>query len=285
MINAGCVHFSINIIYRDIYLGIFLRLKLKLKAVQGDTFSINYYHPLSSAIYLLLKFGSEEFASYLHDVGYTSNGKVYKLFTFSLSFTKFTIENGLFRLLDPMCNLYISSPLIEDFVKNFLIGTFERTQFYLTSRDHEIKFSIQHAELLPAPDIHNTMKFKLLSPMVLSKFVETETRNLQYYLRAEDREDINRVLMLNLKNKYQALTNTEPGEEGVQLEWDEDYLRRKKTITKKITLNEHNLARIDVIGLQAPFIIKGNPALIKIGYECGFGEKNSMGMGMAEVIR
>ncbi|NUN09545.1 MAG: CRISPR-associated endoribonuclease Cas6 [Ignavibacteriaceae bacterium] len=262
-----------------------MRLKLRLKSVSGDRFSINYNHPLSSAIYLLLKFGSKEFASYLHDVGYPSGGKTYKLFTFALSFKKFTIENGLFKLNDPECYLHISSPLIEEFVKNFLIGTFERTQFYLSSRDHEIKFSIEQAELIPEPHYRTTMKLKLLSPMVLSKVIESEAGTKQYYLRPGDTDDINRVLSENLKNKYQVLTNSVINDGRVEIEWDGEYLRRKKTVTKKITINEHNLARIDVIGIQAPFSITGSPELIRTGYQCGFGEKNSMGMGMAEVIR
>jgi len=28
-------------------------------------------------------------------------------------------------------------------------------------------------------------------------------------------------------------------------------------------------------------MLKGNPKLIKVGYDCGFGEKNSMGFGFA----
>jgi CRISPR-associated endoribonuclease Cas6 len=31
------------------------------------------------------------------------------------------------------------------------------------------------------------------------------------------------------------------------------------------------------------FIAQGNPDLIKIGYEAGFGENNSAGFGMVEV--
>ena len=32
------------------------------------------------------------------------------------------------------------------------------------------------------------------------------------------------------------------------------------------------------------FVAYGNPDLIKLGYDSGFGEKNSMGFGMVEII-
>ena len=38
-------------------------------------------------------------------------------------------------------------------------------------------------------------------------------------------------------------------------------------------------------GVVAPFHVIGAPELIHIGYECGFGDKNSMGFGMVEVSK
>ena len=40
---------------------------------------------------------------------------------------------------------------------------------------------------------------------------------------------------------------------------------------------------IKIKGIMCPFGVSGSPALIQIGYECGFGDKNSAGFGMAEV--
>jgi len=61
-----------------------LRLLLTLKADEGNLISFNYHYHLSSAIYKLLQFGSEEFSAFLHDTGFKLNGKSYKLFTFAL---------------------------------------------------------------------------------------------------------------------------------------------------------------------------------------------------------
>ena len=41
---------------------------------------------------------------------------------------------------------------------------------------------------------------------------------------------------------------------------------------------------IKIRGVVSPFHVIGAPELIHIGYECGFGDKNSMGFGMADVL-
>jgi len=41
---------------------------------------------------------------------------------------------------------------------------------------------------------------------------------------------------------------------------------------------------IKIKAYEAPFTIKANPELIKIGYDCRFGEKNSAGFGMVKII-
>jgi CRISPR-associated endoribonuclease Cas6 len=34
---------------------------------------------------------------------------------------------------------------------------------------------------------------------------------------------------------------------------------------------------------HCPFTVEGSPELMRIGYECGFGDGNSKGFGMVEV--
>ena len=51
--------------------------------------------------------------------------------------------------------------------------------------------------------------------------------------------------------------------------------KKSGKITKKI-----NFKNTEIIGFMAPFEVTGNPELIEIGYEAGFGEKGSIGCGM-----
>jgi CRISPR-associated endoribonuclease Cas6 len=260
-----------------------LRLLLTLKADEGNLISFNYHYHLSSAIYKLLQFGSKEFSAFLHNIGYKLNGKTYKLFTFALRFEKYTNLQNAIRLDEPKSFLFISSPLIDEFIKNFVIGTFEKQIIDLTELNFPIRFKVISVEIIPPPNFYDEMYFKMITPLVLSTTREFNGKINQYFLRPDDIDDINRVLTKNLQNKFNALYNREIIE-NVFLNWDKEYLNKTKRITKKITINQHGKFPIDVIALNAPFSLSGNVDLIKVGYECGFGEKNSMGFGMAEVI-
>ena len=264
-------------------LGMLVRLKITLKAAEGNLISFNYHYHLSAAVYNLLHFGSVEFAKFLHDVGFNLNGKTYKLFTFALRFEKYTNLQNAIRLDDSKAYLYISSARVEDFIKSFVIGTFEKQIIDLSELNFPVKFKINFVETVPDPQFTDEMNFRMMTPMVLSTRREHNGKTSQYFLRAEDKEDINRVLTQNLQNKYEAISGERKVNGKVELEWDENYLRRVKRITKKITIDQNGKFPIDVIGLNAPFTLKGHPELIRVGYECGFGEKNSMGFGMTEV--
>ncbi|NWG28973.1 MAG: CRISPR-associated endoribonuclease Cas6 [Ignavibacteriaceae bacterium] len=261
-----------------------MRLKLTLKAEAGQLISFNYQYHLSSAIYNLLRFGSPEFSSFLHDNGYKLHGRSYKLFTFALRFENYTNLQNAIKLDEPQAKLYISSPMIDDFIKHFIIGTFENQVIDLSEINFPIKFKIIFAEMIPLPDIKSEMHFKMLSPMVLSSKKKHNGKISQYYLRQDDKEDINRILSQNLRNKFETIYSKQENWDDLKLSWDDRYLLVNKRITKKITINQHGKFPIDVIALNAPFSLSGNVDLIKVGYECGFGEKNSMGFGMVEVI-
>lgn len=267
-----------------------MNLKIKLKAINSRHISPNYNYALSAAIYKLLRFGSKEFALFLHEKGYKSNGRTYKLFTYSLRFEKIRFSNGIIELLSPNVYLNISSPLVEEFVKNFVIGILQEQQFEIYAEYTKTLFSIEQAELIPEADIYSEMKFKMLSPMVVSTYKLFNGKKSQYYFRYDDNiNEINRVFNQNLFNKFKLIHNKDYNGEPVKLRWDDNYIKNQKTkgrrISKKISITKDLNDIIDIIAIQTPFTIKGEPELIKVGYQCGFGEKNSMGFGMAEVVK
>jgi CRISPR-associated endoribonuclease Cas6 len=268
-----------------------MRLVIKLKSIVPTAIPVNYNYPLSSAIYNLLRFGSPEFTEFLHNTGYIYNNKTYKLFTFALKFENAIIRksdsfgrNLSFILKSPEATLYISSPMIDTFIQNFVLGTFEKQSLIINSEFSSARFEISSVESLPEIQITDRMKFSLLSPLVLSTKRNHNGQLKQYYLRTDDKDEINRVLTQNLINKYKLVYNKEIDAEELKLDWDKTYLNSHERVTKKITIKEASKVPIDIIGIQAPFTLSGNPELIRIGYAAGFGEKNSMGFGTAEAI-
>jgi CRISPR-associated endoribonuclease Cas6 len=266
-----------------------MRLKLTLYSDNENLISYNYHYHLSSAIYKLLQFGSKDFSAFLHDNGFRLNGKKYKLFTFALRFEKYTNLKNAIRLDVPKAFLFISSPLIDNFIQNFVTGTFESQKIDISSSVHKTVFSIKQVESLPGISFKDEMKFKLLSPVVLSTKKIHNGNVSQYYLRYnDDPEELNRILNENLKNKFEAVTGDSPDGRKVSFSWDTEFIKKaeikNKKLTKKQTIKEGTPEETEVIGNLIPFTIKGDNDLIKMGYECGFGEKNPMGFGMADLI-
>lgn len=110
-----------------------MRLKILLQCVSKPAvIPINYNYQFSAAIYLLLKFGSPDFSKFLHDQGYKIENRNFKLFTFALKLWKYEIltnsnfSGSHFKLISPYVDLIISSPMVDTFIKNFVIGTFEK---------------------------------------------------------------------------------------------------------------------------------------------------------------
>lgn len=266
-----------------------MRLLLKLSANNPHKISLNYNYALSSAIYSLLNFGSPEFASFLHQIGYKSNNKTYKLFTFALKFESTKIYNNNLVLNSPNAFLYISSPIIVDFIKNFILGSFEKQCIELSANNITSRFDITQIESLPAPEFMKKNYFQMLSPMVLSTVEEKDEYKVQHFFRYdEDINEINRVLNQNLKNKYQIIHNTKYLGQNIFLDWDYNYLNNKlgagKRLSKKISITKKGERPVEIIAIEIPFTLTGSQELIKVGYECGFGEKNSLGFGLAELF-
>jgi CRISPR-associated endoribonuclease Cas6 len=264
-----------------------LRIKLFLQSDSNSFLNFNYFYPLSAAVYKLLKFGSPEFSSFLHDIGYKLNGKSFKLFTFALRFEKFKIQNSSIKLLSTTSYLYISSPLVDDFIQNFVIGTFESQKIEIAASGSKSIYAINQVESMPEIVFKEEMKFKLLSPLILSTKKEHNGKLKPYYLRFNDNpEDLERILNNNLANKYELITGKKSENKSVSFNWDYDYIKKSesknKKLTKKQTIKQGTSEETEVIGNQIPFTITGDKDLIKVGYECGFGEKNSLGFGMAD---
>ncbi len=266
-----------------------MRLRLSLQPPNSGRLEIDYNYKLSAAIYSLLRFGSEEFASFLHDIGYKLNGRTYKLFSFALKLGRVKFTNGSIYLSSNQIQLYISSPLVDSFIQNFVIGTFQNQRIEIDSGSINSMFAINQVETLPLPSFEKETKFVLLSPMVLSTVRDNENGRSQYFFRcSDDIDEINRVFNQNLKSKYELLNSKKYEGSGLILKWDERYIRRKlsenKRLTKKISIAKKGERPVEIIGIEVPFSLTGDTELMKVGYECGFGEKNSMGFGLAEVV-
>lgn len=266
-----------------------MRIILHLHSEKIRVLPYNYQYPLSAAIYKLLRSGSGEYATFLHDRGYKLAGKTYKLFCFALRFEKAKFSSDHLEMLSPNVRLYISSPLIDKFMGSLLSGVFRTPEILFDDPDMNVRFRVSNIETVPSPVFSSEMKFRLLSPLVVSTRREIAGRLATYYLRYDDDiSELNRIINMNLRNKLQLLTGVPHDDKSIEFGWDNSYIAQRtaegKSLTSRITIGSKN-RNISVIANMIPFIVTGDTSLIETGYMCGFGEKNSMGFGFSDTIR
>ncbi|KAB2907405.1 MAG: CRISPR-associated endoribonuclease Cas6 [Ignavibacteriales bacterium] len=262
-----------------------MRLKFTLRS-SSRSINANYNYHLSAAIYDLLRLGSPEFAEFLHDTGFQlETGKTFKLFTFGVEFPNVKAVGEQLLFIDKYAALFISSPLTEKFLHSFVTGTVQKSIFKVGTPTKYTNFIIEELTVVPEPVFTGEMEFRLISPMVISRpTVSSEGKRGTYYLRPDDEDEASEILTNNLIHKHFLSTGIDlTGKAEVKLQWDKNYISRRKRVTKKVTINPNSPNATDIIGVLAPFKISGDPELIKTGYECGFGNKNSMGFGMAKI--
>lgn len=268
-----------------------MRIRLTLQPKEREClFPINYQYPLSAAIYKILNTASPEYAVFLHRQGYLSpNGKPLKLFTFSRlwcpNIQRF--ESSLIVKNYTRCQLLISSPMLEDFIQNFVIGLFEQQEIQIGGPHSVGHFMITQVETLAEPEFKPTMNFSCLSPIVLTTMHEHKGRLTPYYLRPDDAR-LSQAIRHNLRQKFETIYHRSPEADQIHFSIDETYARRKggyDKLSKLITIKEGDEAQATKVKcFMTPFSLSGSLELISVAYECGIGDKNSLGFGMIEVV-
>jgi CRISPR-associated endoribonuclease Cas6 len=130
---------------------------------------------------------------------------------------------------------------------------------------------IYDVETQGTPDLSSGMKLFALSPMTMSTMKRVNGELKTYYMRPED--DFSAQIENNLRRKYQLVHGECAPEGSLRFRFLPGAEEKSKLISYKNT---------KIKGYLAPFRIRGPQELIEIGYEAGFGDKNSLGFGMAE---
>ncbi len=254
-----------------------MRLALSLRPARVPcTIPFDYAHALTAVVYGFLDSASHDYARFLHDEGYRSGAKRFKLFTFSqLLIPQREIVQGGLRCLSSEISWQVSSP-ISEFIEHLAQGLLSLGRMRLG----ENEFGIARVEVLPVPRFSDEMRLRCLSPIVAATGSERDGKFGARYLRADDPE-ISEAVRKNVLEKFVLVHGREPLASELFVEFDREYVRRKGDEIYRLV--DYNGTKIKAI--LAPFSVRGSPELIEIGYEAGFGEKNSMGFGMAEVVK
>lgn len=254
-----------------------MRLKLNLKLLKGNVLPCNYMYELSSCLYKILNEGNPEFTAWLHDKGYCKGKKTFKLFTFSnLYISRFAIKGDRLHILTDNMFLIVSFYPIEA-IDAFVIGLFKNRQIEIGDRKSRILLEVEAIERLSRPNIVSKMVFKTISPMFIEEQFQDNPQTI--HLGPKDPR-FAELLHLNLLEKYRAFYGKEPESSLPVMHLSLLSVPKAKTITLKAGTPQETKIK----GYMFRFGLEGQPELLRLGYDGGFGRLNSQGFGCVEVM-
>lgn len=261
-----------------------VRIEIKLLNPGRQTIPVNYQYPVSAWIYKTISKGNHAFADFLHSKGFGENGKSYKFFTFSwLEFPPkgFKIEGDRLHLLQPHAAIEISF-LAPEALQHFVVGLFHSQIFSLGDKVSRADFQVVNVSSLAVPSFSETMHYRTLSPILLSK--SREGKRAAAYLSPAD-TGYAALFCNNLVNRYKTAKASgllpDAGiikSEELRCSFDVGSIKQNGIIIKANTPAQTKIIAYHCnFSLSAPFIIH------QLGYLSGFGEKNSLGLGLTQI--
>uniref|UniRef100_A0A7C4U755 CRISPR-associated endoribonuclease n=1 Tax=candidate division WOR-3 bacterium TaxID=2052148 RepID=A0A7C4U755_UNCW3 len=242
-----------------------MRLKITIESLHRNiSLPIHYNYLIQSFIYRNL---SRELSKKIHDEGFKYERRNFRFFTFSRIFGDFEIIKNKI-IFNRKCFLYISSP-IPDILESFANNIVKRCDIKIGGNKcyiggiEVIFFEVNKTEYL----------IRFLSPVTIySTLIAPKGKKKTYYYTPFE-EEFSDKIKENLLKKYIAINeNLKDG-----LEFD----IKPEKVSK---MNEHIIIYKETVikAWSGIYRINGSKELIKLGYECGLGSKNSQGFGMIE---
>lgn len=235
-----------------------VRVKILLKG--KGLIPFNYNLALAGAVYGPIKRVNTDLAYKIH------SSTQYKFFTFSLlQIPERKISPDGIYVVDG-CYFLMSSP-VKEIVQSFVEGILEKPEV----RIGRVTFDVESVEVLKSPEFNGGCVFSTVSPIIVRSARE-ENGKLKVVDLYPNEVKFYENLKGNLVKKYKKLY----GEERDTISFGKPLSTKMMRIQIKDTFHRASLM---------VFEVKGDAELLRLGYEAGFGEKNSMGFGMVKVMK
>jgi CRISPR-associated endoribonuclease Cas6 len=260
-----------------------MRIHLTLQSSESQTIlPINYQYEIAAWVYKMIHYGNAAFAHWLHEKGYTKDGKSFKMFTFSnLEVERFQIQKDRFIILNQQAGLTVSF-FLEDAASHFIDGLFRNSTITIGDKKSQGNFNVSTVQSKETPAFVNgqPMRLKALSPICLSKPVMyNDAFNAEYL--APDHEEYALRFYDNLVTRYNVMHPNETIEKQQIYNWKFKRLSHAKS--RLITIKSGTPQETRVRGFLYDFECDAPAELLAFGYAAGFGEKGSLGFGCAGV--
>lgn len=257
-----------------------MRLRLTLQVIgKCNTLPLNYQYELSSWIYKTLNFGDSQFSDWLHQKGFVTEEKKFKLFTFSnLIVENHKVEGDRLILGNRKASVIVSFYPVEMF-EPFVMGIFKERHLGLGDKLSVVDFNVSQVEKLPEPVFSDDMMFSSISPIHIAwRNGEQRIEHL-----SPDHQQYAPLLFGNLYSKYEAYQQF--CNQKVELFDLSKCCFKTINIPKRkvITIKSNTVQQSKIAAYSFNFRIQAPAALLRIGYFSGFGKANSQGCGCCEI--
>ena len=211
-----------------------MRIKIQADVGDGLTIPINYNHLLTGVIYRFLAESNPEYATFLHNEGYGDEPRRFKLFTFSqLMAERRRITRTQIHFASTI-TWSVSSP-VEDFLSHFANTLL--TEGRLTIGGHRLQ--VQDVTVPRTPRFQSEMRFRCLSPIVMTTVRERDGNSGMHYCLPDD-PAFSELVRRNLIRKHEVIHGHPPHNDTLTLQFDQNYITRKQgRVTRLIGLQGH----------------------------------------------
>ncbi|MDD4570021.1 MAG: CRISPR-associated endoribonuclease Cas6 [Tepidanaerobacteraceae bacterium] len=208
-------------------------------------------------------------AAFLHEKGFVSDGRSFKLFAFSRLTGRYEInkEKGSIKFYDDI-SMTISSP-VSEFCNSIANGMLTKRWLDFGNNRVEAEKMFVRQHTVDKPEI----KIRVLSPIVAySTFLRPDGRKYTCYFQPGE-PDYDRLVGNNLRKKYQAYYGKQAPAGEVKV--------KKLGQIKMHVLNYKDTV---IKGYSGRLMISGPRELLQMAVDAGVGSKGSQGFGCVELI-
>ena len=247
-----------------------MRFEISLSSKDELRFPIHYNSIVQGMIYNSL---SPELAHHLHDIGYTYEKRRFKLFTFSNISGQYRLDRNSSQIVfSSPVRIVIGSP-IERFIRE--LGYSMLTSDGLELGDNHVE--VINLKTPPEPEVSPSERIGMLSPVTVYSTLKTVDGRSKTYYYSPFEDEFSRLIEGNLRKKYALIHNKEAGEsQTVCIKPIKIDKRSEKILKYKGTV---------IRAWRGVYSIKGDPEIIRVGYDTGLGSKNSQGFGCFKFIQ
>lgn len=252
----------------------------------GQMLPLSYQYELSAWIYKLIGSSNSKFGDFLHNKGYVSGKKRFKLFTFSNLFVPppYEIQGDRMKIFSHDISFVISF-FVEQAAREMILALFTEQELQLGDRISQVCLKVQKVnELQPLNIIGSKARLRTTSPVLVSQPVETQNGRLSHDYLHPQQPEYAFFFLKNLHDKYKAAQQQgwlPPVAEGPKPQFR---VLSKQPKKRGILIKAHTPAETKLIAYNYEFELIAPSNMIRLGILAGFGGENAVGFGASRLL-